>query len=269
MPDFRIDDTASEHPKMRAAGLAAAGLWSMAGSWCMNPAHLTDGWVPVHYVHGWEFGKKSAKKLVEVGLWHDETRDGIPGYRYHDWADFQRTRKAIEDEKRKAKDRMTRIRSGNVRPNTSRTSAERSPNVHDSLTLTQSLTPGEGFRGEVPEGDASARKRPSDRCPEHANAEQPPPCRACGTARLAAESFDRDQIRAAADARSSEARERAELRARAVAACHLCDPGGYLNGQVCDHDPDATDRAKRGSAAVRAALAARSQPPPAEHRAAG
>src|SRR5207249_600362 len=145
--------------------------------------------VPVHYVQGWDGGRKSAKKLVEVGLWHDETRDGIPGYRYHDWADFQRTRKAIEDEKRKAKDRMARIRSGNVRPNTPRTSDERSPNVHDSLTLTQSLTPGEGSRGEVPEGDANARERPLERCSRHLLEANPPPCGACADARRTLETW--------------------------------------------------------------------------------
>jgi hypothetical protein len=273
MPDFRVADTAAEHAKMRAAGPAALGVWAMGGAYCMNPAHLTDGWVPLHYIQSWPNGKRLASRLVQVGLWFEETRMGMPGYQFHDWLDKQRSAESIEDEKAKAKARMTRIRSGNVRPNkqrtSERTSPERAANVHDSLTLTHTLTPGEELGGEVPEGDASVRERPSDRCFEHVNAEQPPPCRACGTARLAAESFDRDQIRANADRRSSDARERAELRAQAVAACHLCDDRGYVGPQLCTHDPNAAERASRGRAAVQAALAARSQPPPAEQRAAG
>lgn len=257
MPDFRIDDTASEHPKLRAAGLQAFGLWSAAGSWCMNPAHLTDGWVPMHYVQSWDGGKKSAKKLVDVGLWREEPRDGMAGYQFHDWEHFQRTAKAIEDEKRKARDRMARVRSGNVRPNRERTSSRtgqaRSANVHDSLTLTHTLSGDLGGEGHLGNATAGAQ-RPSSRCPKHINDPEPPPCGACGDARRAAEAYDRQRTAAAADARSAEARQRAADRARAVAACGLCDVDGYRNGQVCDHDPDAPARAARGRARVLAAL---------------
>ncbi|SEC95156.1 hypothetical protein SAMN04489727_5729 [Amycolatopsis tolypomycina] len=56
------------------------------------------------------------------------------------------------------------------------------------------------------------------------------------------------------------ARQRAADRARAVAACALCDESGYIGPQLCDHDPGAADRARRGRAAVLAALA-RTKPP--------
>jgi hypothetical protein len=116
-----------------------------------------------------------------------------------------------------------------------------------------------GSRAGAPAG-ARPDQRPASQCPEHLGTDDDRPCRPCATARLAAEAWDRNQIRANAEARSSEARQRATDRARAVAACGLCDPGGYRNGQVCDHDPDATERAKRGSAAVRAVLAGRGDP---------
>jgi hypothetical protein len=34
----------------------------------------------------------------------------------------------------------------------------------------------------------------------------------------------------------------------------MCDGDGYRNGQLCNHDPDAAERAARGKAAVLAAL---------------
>jgi hypothetical protein len=43
-------------------------------------------------------------------------------------------------------------------------------------------------------------------------------------------------------------------KALAIAACQLCDHRGYVNGVICDHDPTTPQRAKRGAAAVRAAL---------------
>jgi hypothetical protein len=46
---------------------------------------------------------------------------------------------------------------------------------------------------------------------------------------------------------------RAQLRAIAIRACDLCDEHGYRGSYVCDHE-DHRDAAKRGMAAVRAAL---------------
>lgn len=102
MPDFRVSDTAAEHPKLRAAGLAAAGLWAAAGSWSMNPAHLTDGWVPAYFVDGWQGGRRCARRLVEVGLWAEYTRNGIQGFQFHDWLDFQRSAEQVQSEKEAA-----------------------------------------------------------------------------------------------------------------------------------------------------------------------
>jgi 5-methylcytosine-specific restriction endonuclease McrA len=97
MPDFRIADSAPEHPKLRQAGLAATGLWSLAGGWAMR--ELTDGWVPEYWIKSWPSGKKHAATLVKVGLWSPETRNGIPGYIYHDWDDYQRSSAQIVAER--------------------------------------------------------------------------------------------------------------------------------------------------------------------------
>lgn len=95
MPDFRVADTAPEHPKLRAAGLAAAGLWSMAGAWAMR--ELTDGWVPDYWVASWPSGRRAATTLVKVGLWYREQRRGIDGYVYHDWEGYQRLAAEFEE----------------------------------------------------------------------------------------------------------------------------------------------------------------------------
>jgi hypothetical protein len=89
MPDFRVADTAPEHPKLRRAGLAAAGLWATSGAWAMR--ELTDGWVPDYYIRSWPSGRRLAGILIDVGLWTPEKRGDLAGYRFHDWADYQRT----------------------------------------------------------------------------------------------------------------------------------------------------------------------------------
>lgn len=97
MPDFRIADTAPEHRKLRSAGLAAAGLWALAGAYAMR--ELTDGWVPDYWVQTWPNGKKSGAALVAAGLWKIEERGGLPGYRFHDWLDYQRSEQQFASER--------------------------------------------------------------------------------------------------------------------------------------------------------------------------
>ncbi|OZF05227.1 hypothetical protein CH302_00975 [Rhodococcus sp. 15-2388-1-1a] len=95
---------------------------------------------------------------------------------------------------------------------------------------------------------------PSPHCFQHPNGTERA-CRACGVARVAREDWYRAVADGAARARSTEARDRAELRAEAIVECELCDDDGYAGGRVCDHDPDADDRARRGIELARAALA--------------
>lgn len=107
-----------------------------------------------------------------------------------------------------------------------------------------------GGRAAVP-ARASA---PHPRCPKHINDPNPPPCRACGDARRTAETWQVEQATAERASRSDAARQRAEDRQRAISACSMCDPDGYIGLQLCSHDPAAADRAARGRAAVDAAL---------------
>lgn len=173
MPDFRIAESAAEHRKLRAAGLPAAGLWSLAGAWAMR--ELTDGWVPAYWVASWPGGMKHARTLVSVGLWYAEERDRIPGYVFHDWPDYQRSAEQVEHERQRARDRMAAVRaaakgkpppgsssdersdecSGEHQTNFGRSSNARSPNVHDS----QSLSLDRDCSNEQSRGARNARPR--------------------------------------------------------------------------------------------------------------
>lgn len=155
MPDFRVADTAPEHPKLRAAGLAAFGLWAAAGAYAMR--ELTDGWVPDYWIQTWPAGKRQASALVRVGLWRNEPRHGMPGYRFHDWDEYQRPAEKIHEDRRKgreraAKSRRTGQRSGerNAEPS-GEASPEPEPHVraqsHDSLPLALQSTTQVGQSG--------------------------------------------------------------------------------------------------------------------------
>lgn len=269
MPDFRVSDTAPEHPKLRAAGLAAAGLWAMAGGWCMQPTQLTDGWVPAYWVATWPGGTKAAAKLIQAGLWVKASRDGTPGYQFHDWADYQRTRAAVEDERSKARDRMRSVRSRGVRANTpvdkspktitkrstsgvtegptrelvtqsttlatpvdnpvtsgegvefARTSGARSPNVHDSLTLTHT----HGSSGQGGKTFVGAHEPPPLRCPEHRDDPEPGPCGKCADARRTRERWTADQETRRAELAAALDTARADPRMRCA---HGTDGGRYI-----------------------------------------
>ena len=135
MPWFRVDDNLGFHHKVIAAGNPAMGLWVRAGS--VSASQLTDGFVPDHMVRS--LGTVAqAKRLVEVGLW--ERVKG--GYTFHEWDERQPRRADVEAERAAAKERMrvarerkrkaaqeasaqvSDERSGDVRPNTSRSSGE-------------------------------------------------------------------------------------------------------------------------------------------------
>jgi hypothetical protein len=102
---FKVDDTLCSHSKPRQAGLAAIGLWTVAGSWCGD--QLSDGQVPEWYVASWPSGKRLARQLVAARLWH-EPGHACPdcpaiteGYVFHDFHQANPTRE--EELAKKAK----------------------------------------------------------------------------------------------------------------------------------------------------------------------
>lgn len=115
MPWFRVDDQLHAHPKPNKAGLAAIGLWTLAGSHCMS--YLTDGVVERWFVESKPRGIKLAGDLVKAGLWDEHEK----GWIFHDWEEFQFTREQILADREGAAERMRRVRANrkaNVRPNT-------------------------------------------------------------------------------------------------------------------------------------------------------
>lgn len=113
----KIDDGLALHPKVMQAGNEAMGLWVRALSYSCQ--QLTDGFIPDEIVSVLS-GKKIAKKLVDSGLWTEKNG----GFQFKDWCDYQPTREQVMNERNAAKSRMSRIRSGNVRANITRTSGE-------------------------------------------------------------------------------------------------------------------------------------------------
>lgn len=111
--------TGDEEPddqRFRDAGLAACGLYQMAGAACMGKVRnqrtpLPARWfVPDHLVRSWPNGARSAARLVRVGLW--ERTDG--GY-FYVWIRKQNTPEALRanraKELRKWERKQTRKRA--------------------------------------------------------------------------------------------------------------------------------------------------------------
>lgn len=108
MPWFKVDDQLHSHPKPRRASLAAIGLWTMCGSYCM--AYKTDGFVPEWFVGSFKNGRKLAIELVLAGLWTDAIRAGETGWQFHDWTDYQPSSDEIEAERVQARERQRAFR---------------------------------------------------------------------------------------------------------------------------------------------------------------
>lgn len=121
MPWFKVDDTLHSHPKPRKAGLAALGLWTLAGSYAMN--YKTDGFVPEWFVASWPQGRRLADALVKHGLWEIGEKDGEAGWFFHDWHHYQPSSDEIEQDRenarerqRKRRDKLRKARTGEGEP---------------------------------------------------------------------------------------------------------------------------------------------------------
>lgn len=105
MPFFNVDDQFHSHPKTRKAGLAAIGLWTVAGSW--SQAYKQQGFVPDYEVAAWPQGKRLAAQLVRAGLWTAGTNDeDEEGWWFHDWLDIHQTADEIEKQRQKWRERQ-------------------------------------------------------------------------------------------------------------------------------------------------------------------
>lgn len=178
---FKVDDSFHSHPKVLAASPAALGLWVVAGSWC--GANLSDGLVPDHVLPRLLPDSATlARELVTAGLW----KRARGGYRFHDWGDFNPQRTIIEEERKNARERMRKLRSG-------RKGAGQDPNgspEHVANVRALFATPtrpdpflGGALRDPLTTAPAEAQEPPDPRCPEHLATASADPCGPCAGAR--------------------------------------------------------------------------------------
>lgn len=107
---FKVDDKLHSHKKAARAGVAAMGLWTVAGSWCAD--HLSNGFVPDYIAHRLAPGEADelAERLVTAGLWTPAEHDGDKGWRFNDWGDYQPTREDVESKREYERDKKRRQR---------------------------------------------------------------------------------------------------------------------------------------------------------------
>jgi hypothetical protein len=110
MPWVRIDDQFPDHPKVVAAGQAAAWLYVTALCYCNRM--LTDGFIPGDQVPRLvPHASKLVERLLTARLWRKATREGIDGYEVHDFLEYQPTRDEVLDDRKKNADRQERFRA--------------------------------------------------------------------------------------------------------------------------------------------------------------
>jgi len=84
MPWFRLEDSFHFHPKVRAAGNPAVGLWVRCATY--SSQYLTDGHIDGSLAHDYGTARE-IDRLVATGLW-------IPngdGFAMHDFHDYNPT----------------------------------------------------------------------------------------------------------------------------------------------------------------------------------
>lgn len=97
---FKVDDHLYSHPKWLSLSKGSRALWVTAGSWCSG--QLLDGFIPEAVLGILGGTRREASELVTVGLWRDEKG----GWRFHDWQNYQPTRKAVMDKRAKDAERI-------------------------------------------------------------------------------------------------------------------------------------------------------------------
>lgn len=85
---FRIHIGFHDHKKTRGIDAAAIGLWTLAGSWCVE--QQTGGFVPEVVVPRWSRRwRKLASTLVDHDLWKPAEDDGVRGWQFVHWSEWQ------------------------------------------------------------------------------------------------------------------------------------------------------------------------------------
>lgn len=199
---FKVDDTAHTHPKLRGAGMAAIGLWTVGGAYAAQ--HLTDGIVHAHFVKTNATAPQVAK-LVNAGLWHaaghDCSRCPQPSdgdYVMHDYLVYNPSRARVLAERKRAADKKRNHRSGTAKgartppdreefadgpaPNPSRlrdaSEGKTGPNrdrIPDETAGHGPMSPGESDRPHAHATQPSPPSLPAEEREKQASCDRPPP----------------------------------------------------------------------------------------------
>ncbi|SCX48984.1 5-methylcytosine-specific restriction endonuclease McrA [Klenkia marina] len=86
---FKVDDKLHGDRRARRAGVAAMGLWALAGAWASD--QLTDGFVPEWVPASLGATAEMAARLVTAGLWIETTdaENDETGWQFTPWAPDQ------------------------------------------------------------------------------------------------------------------------------------------------------------------------------------
>lgn len=106
---FKVDDGFHASRKLlkipKRSRFAAAGLWSIAGSWAAD--QLTDGHVPNYMIAEWAPPPAAPDALVDAGLW-ERTRDG---FAFYNWHEYQPSKQDVDAERAASRERMRDLRA--------------------------------------------------------------------------------------------------------------------------------------------------------------
>ncbi len=124
MPWLKMDDNFITNPKLLGIGKDSKLLyfWSLG----FAAKELTDGFISKKYLMniaglaGIDGLQDAISELLDARLW--EPAEG--GYCIHDFLEYNPTAEQVRKERQEAKERMQRLRSGEVRANTERTQPE-------------------------------------------------------------------------------------------------------------------------------------------------
>jgi hypothetical protein len=111
---IKLDDQFPDHPKVLAAGPAAAWLYVCGLAYASR--YLTDGFIPAVQVPRLADVRQApglARRLVDAGLW--EVVDA--GYQIHDYLEYQDPSSKVQAKREEARERMRKFRGGSQNAN--------------------------------------------------------------------------------------------------------------------------------------------------------
>lgn len=171
MPWFKVDDGFHDHPKVDELSLEAIGLWTLCGTW--SSRHLTDGEVPWSRVLKFGGSVELCSELVRANMWRtsEDVRDGaVPNAIFFvNWNEWNPTKNDVEADRKKARDRMKRIRDQGKR------SPEQTANERRSSEDVRDPRPDPSIKEHAPQKGGKKKPAipiPDDWKPTQAHAEQ-------------------------------------------------------------------------------------------------